>query len=132
MRSSTPAPETVQMVTSGKRSGSGSDRSGSSSARRCESRLPSMQLVRSEDARPSKQGPASASSNNNDEVCGASWMVAVAAPLPMLHGFCLAVIGLQTRMVGANVTVVDRAAVVAEEEAATGFLGFDKVRRVNC
>lgn len=60
---------------------------------------------------------------------GFSWEVAVAAPMPPLHGFCLAVVGLDTEMVGASVRLVDRSAEVAEKEAAVGFEGFDKVRK---
>lgn len=59
---------------------------------------------------------------------GFSWMVAVAAPMPPLHGFCLAVVGLETGMVGAAVTLVDRSVAPGKEEAAVGFLGFEKVR----
>ncbi|CAN0575720.1 unnamed protein product, partial [Ectocarpus sp. 12 AP-2014] len=58
---------------------------------------------------------------------GFSWEVAVAAPMPPLHGFCLAVVGLETEMVGAAVKLVDRSVEVAEKEAAVGFEGFDKV-----
>ena len=57
-------------------------------------------------------------------------MVAVAAPMPVLHGFCLAVIGLTTGIVGEKVTLVDRSAGTADEEAAVGFLGFDQVRMI--
>lgn len=59
------------------------------------------------------------------DVC---WAVAVAAPMPPLHGFCLAVVGLETGMVGAAVTLVKRSVATPEEEAAVGFLGFEKVQ----
>lgn len=59
---------------------------------------------------------------------GFSWMVAVAAPMAPLHGFCLAVVGLETGMVGAAVTLVDRSVAPGKEEAAVGFLGFEQVR----
>lgn len=148
-KSSQPAPETVQMVPAAAAkpsSGNGSARSGSSSARASEGRLPSMQLVRVNSASDRPAGSKadgtghniSSGDKNGDGESGvdggggggASWLVAVAAPMPVLHGFCLAVIGLTTGMVGANVAVVDRSAVAADEEAAVGFLGFDQVRTI--
>lgn len=59
--------------------------------------------------------------------CDFHWRVALTAPMPALYGFCLAVIGLETGVVGASVTVVDRASGEGQAEAAAGFLGFDKV-----
>lgn len=63
---------------------------------------------------------------------GAGWMVAVASPMSVLQGFALAVIGMETRMAGAPVCLVDRSAVTdaaaAEREAAMGFVGFEEVR----
>lgn len=132
-------------------SGDGSARSGSSSAR---GRLPSMQLVRvnSTSVRPTGggvdgnghtngtiPGDSGNSGGGGDGVNGgggggsgggASWMMAVAAPIPVLHGFCLAVIGLATGVVGENVTLVDRSAGATDEEAAVGFLGFGQVRKI--
>lgn len=58
-----------------------------------------------------------------------SWAVAVAAPMTPLHGFCLAVVGLETGMAGAAVTLVKRSVATTEEEAAAGFLGFEKVMK---
>ena len=150
-KSSQPAPETMQLVPAAAvvakpSSGNGSARSGSSSAR---GRLPSMQLVRvnsNTSVRPTgsdvdvnghTNGTTSGGGDNSvgggNGVHGggggdASWMMAVAAPMPVLHGFCLAVIGLTTGVVGENVTLVDRSAGATDEEAAVGFLGFDQVR----
>lgn len=122
-------------------SGRGSARSGSSSARTNEGRLPLMQLVRVNSAsnRPTGSkgddtgGNISSGDTNGGggtvvDGDGASWLLAVAAPMPVLHGFCLAVIGLTTGMVGANVTLVNRSVSAGDEEAAAGFLGFDQVR----
>lgn len=58
------------------------------------------------------------------------WMVAVASPMSVLQGFALAVIGMETRVAGASVRVVDRSTVTApaaEREAAMGFVGFEEV-----
>lgn len=126
-------------------SGNGSARSGSSSAR---GRLPSMQLIRvnsTTSVRPTgadadgnghangtisggDNGGGNGGDGGSDGDGGASWMMAVAAPMPVLHGFCLAVIGLTTGVVGENVTLVDRSVGAGDEEAAVGFLGFDQVR----
>ncbi|CBN76936.1 hypothetical protein Esi_0024_0069 [Ectocarpus siliculosus] len=138
--SSQPAPETVQMVAA--RDGSQSARSGSSSARsggNGSRRIPSMQLARVKDTGSSPtagSGGGSKGETSGGDKKGAgkdeggfSWEVAVAAPIPPLHGFCLAVVGLETEMVGAAVKLVDRSAEVAEKEAAVGFEGFDKVYR---
>lgn len=115
----------------------------SSSARTGEGRLPSMQLVRVNDV---SARPTAGDANGNGHISGtisngtissgdnsgggASWKMAVAAPVPVLHGFCLAVIGLTTEIVGENVTLVDRSAVPADEVVAVGFTGFDQVRMV--
>lgn len=115
--------------------GSSSARSGSSSARGKEGRLPSMQLVRVYNEKVSggdttgidSAGGVDGSGGKGDSGSD-SWTVAVASPMPVLQGFCLAVIGLTTEMVGASVTLVDRSAPAAEEVAAVGFLGFDMVR----
>ncbi|CAM9599390.1 unnamed protein product [Ectocarpus sp. 6 AP-2014] len=135
--SSQPAPETVQMVAA--RDESQSARSGSSSARSGRNgsrRIPSMQLARVKDTGSSPTagsgGGSKGETSGGDkegagkEEGGLSWEVAVAAPMPPLHGFCLAVVGLETEMVGAAVKLVDRSAEVAEKEAAVGFEGFDK------
>eukprot|EP00752_Nemacystus_decipiens_P009234 g8248.t1 len=111
--SSQPAPQTLQMVVP--RDGSQSARSGRGGDDRC--RIPSMQLARLNDG-ASAEGKQGASKS--------SWTVAVAEPMPPLHGFCLAVVGLETDMVGAAVMLVKRSAATAEEEAAVGFLGFEK------
>ncbi|CAM9235093.1 unnamed protein product, partial [Laminaria digitata] len=146
-KSSQPAPETVQMVPAAAASsakpstGDGSARSSnsSSSERTGEGRLPSMQLVRVNDV---SARPTAGDANGNGHISGtissgdnsgggASWKMAVAAPVPVLHGFCLAVIGLTTEIVGENVTLVDRSAVPADEVVAVGFMGFDQVRMSN-
>ncbi|CAM9584892.1 unnamed protein product, partial [Ectocarpus sp. 8 AP-2014] len=134
---SQPAPETVQMVAA--RDGSQSARSGSSSARSSGNgrrRIPSMQLARVKDTGSSPTAGSGGGSKGDTsgggktgagkEEGGFSWEVAVAAPMPPVHGFCLAVVGLETEMVGAAVKLVDRSAEVAEKEAAVGFEGFDK------
>lgn len=130
------------MVAAAKRAGgAASARSGSSSARGNESRIPSMQLVRVSNAQPSGDKVTATASAGGDGGGGGegetgngdvSWMMAVAAPMSVLHGFCLAVIALETGLVGATVSVVDRSAVAAEEEAAEGFLEFDKVCACVC
>ncbi|CAM9393900.1 unnamed protein product [Ectocarpus fasciculatus] len=136
--SSQPAPETVQMVAA--RDGNQSSRSGSSSARNGGSgsrRIPSMQLARVTDTGSGPTAGSSGGGSKGDatgggktgagkEEGGFSWEVAVAAPIPPLYGFCLAVVGLETEMVGAAVKLVDRSAEVVEKEAAVGFEGFDK------
>lgn len=75
------------------------------------------------------EGGRSGSSSGGpaDTTDGVSWVVAVAAPVPPLHGFCLAVVGLETGTVGAAVTLVDRSVEATAKQAAVGFLGFDKV-----
>ncbi|CAB1117800.1 unnamed protein product [Ectocarpus sp. CCAP 1310/34] len=125
--SSQPAPETVQMVAA--RDGSKSARSGSSSARsdgNGSRRIPSMQLARVKDTGSSPTAGSGGKTDAGKEEGEFSWEVAVAAPMPPLHGFCLAVVGLETEMVGAAVKLVDRSAEVAEKEAAVGFEGFGK------
>lgn len=134
-----------------------SARSGSSSARggagggHERRRIPSMQLARVKNGsnggsqqvggggsnmdgdsnNPSEGGQSgsadSTSVDPTDATDEISWVVAVAAPVPPLHGFCLAVVGLETGMVGAAVTLVDRSVEAAGEQAAAGFLGFEKV-----
>eukprot|EP00903_Cladosiphon_okamuranus_P016208 g14956.t1 len=111
--SSQPAPETVQMVAL--RDGSQSARSGRGGDDR--GRIPSMQLARL-NACEGAEGQQGAG--------GFSWAVAIAGPMPPLHGFCLAVVGLETGMVGAATTLVKRSMAAKEEEAAVGFVGFEK------
>ena len=113
--SSQPAPETMQMVAP--RDGSQSARSGRGADDR--RRIPSMQLARLKDG-----GGAEGEQGTSES----AWTVAIAEPMPPLHGFCLGVVGLETGMVGAAVTLVKRSVATPEEEAAVGFLGFDKVK----
>lgn len=113
--SSQPAHETLQMVVP--RDGSHSARSGRGADDR--HRIPSMQLARLNDGIATEGGQGAGQF---------SWAVAIAAPMPPLHGFCLAVVGLETAMVGAAVTLVKRSAATTEEEAAVGFIGFEKVK----
>lgn len=92
-------------------------RDGSQSAR---SRIPSMQLARLN---------GGAGTEGQQGAGEFSWAVAIAEPMPPLHGFCLAVVGLETGMVGAAATLVKRSMETKEEEAAVGFLGFEKVKQ---
>lgn len=85
-----------------------------------------MQLARVRGTENSSS-PGSSAGGGNQGAGEHSWMMAIAAPMPPLHGFCLAVVGLETAMVGATVTLVDRSAATAKKEEAAGFLGFDKV-----
>lgn len=101
------------------RDGSHSARSGRGGDDR--HRIPSMQLARLND------GARAEGEQGAGEL---SWNVAVAAPMPPLHGFCLAVVGLETGMVGAAVTLVNRSVATTAEEAAVGFLGFEKVEMI--
>lgn len=101
------------------RDGSQSARSGRGGDDR--RRIPSMQLARLNDG-AGAEGKQGASES--------SWTVAIAEPMPPLHGFCLAVVGLETGMVGAAVTLVKRSVAATEEEAAVGFLGFEKVKNI--
>lgn len=128
-----PAPETMQMVLGRDGDGSsGSARSGGGGGSSARSggggRIPSMQLARVKDSESGgSPGPSAGGGKGKEGTGGHSWMMAIAAPMPPLHGFCLAVVGLETAMVGAAVTLVDRSAATAKEEAAAGFLGFEKV-----
>lgn len=121
------------------------------SARGAENRrVPAMQFVRTafaiareDDAARSETSfdPSAASKAKVDDgardglesgaggSAGAGWTVAVSSPMSVLQAFALAVIGLETSIVGASVRVVDRSAVSAEteREAAAGFTGFDEV-----
>lgn len=96
--------------------------SSSFSAQGDDKRLPVLQLIRV------KGRGSYVEDDNGDDGCDFHWRVALTAPMPALYGFCLAVVGLETRVVGSSVAVVDRAAVVeGQAEAAAGFLGFEKV-----
>lgn len=101
------------------RDGSHSARSGRGEDDR--RRIPSLQLARLNDG---------AGTEREQSAGEFSWTVAIASPMPPLHGFCLAVVGLETGMVGAAVTLVKRSVAVTEDEAATGFLGFEKVKEI--
>lgn len=124
--SSQSAPETVQMMVAVSRQGDGrtsarSSGSSSSSAWRDDKRLPVMQLIRV------KGRGSDVEDGGGDGGCDFYWRVALTASMPVLYGFCLAVVGLETGVVGASVAVVDRAVAEGQAQAAAGFLGFEKV-----
>ena len=78
-----------------------------------------------------RDGPADGSPGSFDGIadgCEFHWRLALAAPISVLHGFCLSVIGLETGITGANVSIVDTAMATAVlPEAAESFMGFEKV-----
>lgn len=108
--------------------------SGSSSARSRGggNRIPSMQLVplmgASSSLHKSERDGRGDTGDAGAGATGGSWKVAIAAPVPMLHGFCMAVIGLETGILGASVRLVNRFAQSKAEDEAADFLGFDEVR----
>lgn len=109
------------------------------SARSDVGRVPSMQLVRlserqgegglSLDGAEAKAPTHEGAKVECRDVAGdrAEWMLAVSSPMSALQGFALAIIGLESDVLGAGVTVVDRSAAAKETESAAGFLGFNEV-----
>lgn len=106
----------------------------SASARGEGGRVPAMQLTREgihkdgeKFGKSSNCGKTLAEWGSGDGGGGGGWSVAVAWPMSVLQGFALAVIGMETNVVGAAVSVVDRAAAATERDSGKGFLGFEEV-----